>query len=811
MTELLNQAQGAVQGFFGPQYGPGAWLVVKSVAGIVAVLVPLLLTVLYYQLVERWVIGWIQVRRGPNRVGWKGLLQPIADAVKLLMKERIVPAGANKALFLLAPIIAVAPALGVWAVVPFAPGWVIANVDAGLLVRARDDLHGRVRHHHRRLGVQLEVRVPRRDALGRADRGLRDRDGLRAGRRPDGRPEPEPFRDRRAPGGGTASSSGSSCRCCPCSSSTSSPAWPRRTATRSTWPRARARSSRASTSSTRAWLRGVLPGRVRQHDPGVGAREPVPGRLAVAVPGLVGPPRRAVDRVAARQDRVLLFVFLWVRASFPRYRYDQIMRLGWKVFIPVTLVWIAVIGVDDADRSRACPRGSLVREIRPCGIAPRKSSSSLMLTELLKGMRLTGRFLFARKITVQFPEEKTPQSPRFRGLHALRRYPNGEERCIACKLCEAVCPALAITIESAQRADGTRRTTRYDIDLTKCIFCGFCEESCPVDSIVETRILEYHGEARGDLYYTKPMLLAIGDRYEAQIPGSPPTGPRTRASARAMTPTLLVFYVLAAILLFAACGSSRRATPCTPPCSSCWRSSRRRACGCCSTPSSSRSSLVLVYVGAVMVLFLFVVMMLDINFDKLRQGFWRHLPVAGGVGALMAIQMAMVLGSREFGADAVADPGEPPAGHSNTKALGRCSTRTTCIRSNSPPVCCWSRSSRPSRSRCAPARTRATRTRASSSPRRPRTACASSPCAGEGRDAGRRQGWRANMIPLGHYLVLGGDPLRDQRRRHLPEPQERHRDAHGHRADAAGREHELPRLLPLPGRLRAGRCSCSSS
>ena len=147
----------------------------------------------------------------------------------------------------------------------------------------------------------------------------------------------------------------------------------------------------------------------------------------------------------------------------------------------------------------------------------RKFFSTFLLFELLKGMALTGRYLFARKITVQFPEEKTPQSPRFRGLHALRRYPNGEERCIACKLCEAVCPALAITIESEQRADGTRRTTRYDIDLTKCIFCGFCEESCPVDSIVETRIFEYHGEKRGDLIYTKPMLLAIGDAYEEEI------------------------------------------------------------------------------------------------------------------------------------------------------------------------------------------------------------------------------------------------------------------------------------------------------
>ena len=143
--------------------------------------------------------------------------------------------------------------------------------------------------------------------------------------------------------------------------------------------------------------------------------------------------------------------------------------------------------------------------------------NSLLLKELLKGMAVTGKYFFARKITVQYPEEKTPQSSRFRGLHALRRYPNGEERCIACKLCEAICPALAITIEAEPRDDGSRRTTRYDIDLTKCIFCGFCEEACPVDAIVETRVFEYHGEKRGDLYYTKQMLLATGDRYEAQI------------------------------------------------------------------------------------------------------------------------------------------------------------------------------------------------------------------------------------------------------------------------------------------------------
>ncbi|WP_215796554.1 NADH-quinone oxidoreductase subunit NuoI [Paludibacterium paludis] len=142
---------------------------------------------------------------------------------------------------------------------------------------------------------------------------------------------------------------------------------------------------------------------------------------------------------------------------------------------------------------------------------------TFLLVELVKGLMLTGRHFFARKITVQFPEEKTPLSPRFRGLHAQRRYANGEERCIACKLCEAVCPAMAITIESEQREDGTRRTSRYDIDLTKCIFCGFCEEACPVDAIVETHIFEYHGEKRGDLYYTKPMLLAVGDKYESEI------------------------------------------------------------------------------------------------------------------------------------------------------------------------------------------------------------------------------------------------------------------------------------------------------
>ena len=142
---------------------------------------------------------------------------------------------------------------------------------------------------------------------------------------------------------------------------------------------------------------------------------------------------------------------------------------------------------------------------------------TFLLWDLLKGLQLTLRNLFRKKITIQYPEDKTPQSPRFRGLHALRRYPNGEERCIACKLCEAVCPALAITIDSEVGSDGMRRTTRYDIDLFKCIYCGFCEEACPVDAIVKTRIQDYHMENRGENIMTKEKLLAIGDKYEATI------------------------------------------------------------------------------------------------------------------------------------------------------------------------------------------------------------------------------------------------------------------------------------------------------
>ncbi|MBI2584529.1 MAG: NADH-quinone oxidoreductase subunit NuoI [Rhodospirillales bacterium] len=142
---------------------------------------------------------------------------------------------------------------------------------------------------------------------------------------------------------------------------------------------------------------------------------------------------------------------------------------------------------------------------------------TVFLTELLSGLALTFRYMFRHKVTINYPFEKGPLSPRFRGEHALRRYPNGEERCIACKLCEAICPAQAITIEAEPRDDGSRRTTRYDIDMVKCIYCGLCQEACPVDAIVEGPNFEFATETREELLYDKDKLLANGDRWETEL------------------------------------------------------------------------------------------------------------------------------------------------------------------------------------------------------------------------------------------------------------------------------------------------------
>jgi NADH-quinone oxidoreductase subunit H len=347
MTEMLGAVQGTLQGWFGPVWGPHAWTLAKSLAGIVAVLVPLLLTVLYYQLVERWVIGWIQVRKGPNRVGWKGVLQPIADAIKLLMKERIVPSGASKGLFFLAPIIAVAPALAVWSVVPFAPGWVVANVDAGLLVvlamssmgvygiivagwasNSKYAFLGAMRSaaqvvaYEIAMGFALVGAIMAGQSLNLTEIVARQGGDLGflgwfwlplapffvvyfiAGLAETNR---HPFDvaegESELVAGFHVEYSGM---------------------TFAVFFLAEyANMILVSTLASLLFLGGWL--------------SPFPASWAiVGVPGIWW----LLGKIAA-----FMFLFLWVRASFPRYRYDQIMRLGWKVFIPVTLVWIAVTGV----------------------------------------------------------------------------------------------------------------------------------------------------------------------------------------------------------------------------------------------------------------------------------------------------------------------------------------------------------------------------------------------------------------------------------------------------------------------------------
>jgi NADH-quinone oxidoreductase subunit H len=354
MTEMIGTVQGAIQGWFGPQWGPYAWMFAKSLAGIVAVLVPLLLTVLYYQLVERWVIGWIQVRKGPNRVGWKGVLQPVADAIKLLMKERIVPAGASKGLFALAPIISVAPALAVWAVVPFAPGWVVANVDAGLLVvlaMTSMGVYGIIiagwasNSKYAFLGAMRSAAqvVAYEIAMGFALVGV-----LMAGQslnltqivmRQDGDwgflewfwLPLFPFflvyliaglaETNRAPfdvaegeselvAGFHVEYSGMTFA----------------VFFLAEYANMILVSSLASLLFVGGWLSPLNFAFLRE--------VPVLGLLAA--PGI---------HWLAAKIAFFMFMFLWVRASFPRYRYDQIMRLGWKVFIPITLVWIVVTGV----------------------------------------------------------------------------------------------------------------------------------------------------------------------------------------------------------------------------------------------------------------------------------------------------------------------------------------------------------------------------------------------------------------------------------------------------------------------------------
>ncbi len=224
--------------------------------------------------------------------------------------------------------------------------------------------------------------------------------------------------------------------------------------------------------------------------------DPVPGRLAAA--GGSAALQLGAGRSSGSSLKVffMFFLFAMAKAIVPRYRYDQLMRLGWKVFLPLSLAMVVIVvaGVLQFAGHRAEVRAVM-------GINVNAQPRSLLLSEFVSAFFLAMRYFFQPKPTLNYPFEKGPISPRFRGEHALRRYPNGEERCIACKLCEAICPAQAITIEAGpRRNDGTRRTVRYDIDMVKCIYCGLCQEACPVDAIVEGPNFEFATETREELY-----------------------------------------------------------------------------------------------------------------------------------------------------------------------------------------------------------------------------------------------------------------------------------------------------------------------
>ena len=211
------------------------------------------------------------------------------------------------------------------------------------------------------------------------------------------------------------------------------------------------------------------------------------------------------------------FMFAMVKAIVPRYRYDQLMRIGWKVFLPLSLGWVVLRRAGGAVRLVLGHLPALDRRLSAWGFRLTGRPGTSFSATSSPGSGSGCSYFFKPKETLNYPFEKGPLSPRFRGEHALRRYANGEERCIACKLCEAICPAQAITIDAEPREDGSRRTTRYDIDMTKCIYCGFCQEACPVDAIVEGPNFEFATETREELLYDKAKLLANGDRWEAEI------------------------------------------------------------------------------------------------------------------------------------------------------------------------------------------------------------------------------------------------------------------------------------------------------
>jgi NADH-quinone oxidoreductase subunit J len=292
-----------------------------------------------------------------------------------------------------------------------------------------------------------------------------------------------------------------------------------------------------------------------------------------------------------------------------------------------------------------------------------QGAKAFILKELIGGMWLTLKYFFRPKVTLNYPFEKGVLSPRFRGEHALRRYPTGEERCIACKLCEAICPAQAITIEAEPRADGLRRTTRYDIDMTKCIYCGYCEESCPVDAIVEGHRDPRRTDVRQGEAARQRRPLGERDRDASQGGG-----------ALQMILQAAAFYLFASIVIAAGVMVIASRNPVHSVLFLILAFFNAAGLFVLMGAEFLAFILVIVYVGAVAVLFLFVVMMLNINFAELRQGFLQYLPVGMLVGVILLVELVFVIGSwvtapEAAGLLAAKTPALTEV--TNTEALGR--------------------------------------------------------------------------------------------------------------------------------------------
>ena len=490
------------------------WPLIVIVAQSLLLLVLLLVAIAYILLADRKIWAAVQMRRGPNVVGPWGLFQSFADLLKFVLKEPIIPAGANKGIFLLAPLVSCVLALAAWAVIPFDVNWVIADINVGVLYifaisslsiygiimagwasNSKYAFLAALRSAAQMVSYEVSIGFVIITVLlcvgslnlSAVVAAQDTRYGLFgwfwlplfpmfvvfyvSALAETNRPPFDLVEAESELVAGFMVEYGST---------------PYMMFMLGEYVAIATMCALASILFLGGWL------------------PPVPIWPLTLVPGIVWFVLKAL---------FMFFLFAMAKAIVPRYRYDQLMRLGWKVFLPLSLAMVVIVaavlqfgGLAPKDE-RSDDAMSLDRAAR-----------SLLLTEFVSAFVLAMKYFFRPKATINYPFEKNPISPRFRGEHALRRYPNGEERCIACKLCEAICPAQAITIEAGpRRNDGTRRTVRYDIDMVKCIYCGLCQEACPVDAIVEGPNFEFATETREELFYDKAKLLANGDRWEREI------------------------------------------------------------------------------------------------------------------------------------------------------------------------------------------------------------------------------------------------------------------------------------------------------